>query len=544
MFAAPQHRPAARYQAPPATLSPDRRVQRTAEPAPAWRRLATAVPVSRPGDAAELEADRVADAIVRGEPAQASPAVSACPGVQRRCAACEEEQRREDEGPAQVQRKPEPGQPAHDSAGDPASPIASGGAPLSPGLREYFEPRLGADLGTVRIHTGSQAARSARDFGARAYTFGSHIVFGPEGLDSGSQSGRHLLAHELVHTVQQSGRTGPVVQRQESKDKPWIPIPVFDQLDPCIVTPQGQVCGSDAKKACEKVPAIPGCSFVCKKLGCKTSDKKIPICPPGWHESGASDLKGLCCQGTREDARFCCPPERVASADNRCCAPGEDAVDGRCTKPKPFDPSGLCLTPGQKAPSGECCFPPKVPGDWDCVEGATPPPQPQPLIFDAFEDRLRVLFKQGQPREGQSFEDSLAGGREELDQAIGLLKKDLSTGAQLVANASHEGEPDENLELTDRRLAAVSAQMKDVAWKVRSPIPQMDDTEGCRGSWGAYSCGEKNADPKTQRPGDRNVTILIFRPTELKPLPPWSPIPPLLPQPPWAWPGTPKIGPF
>jgi hypothetical protein len=43
---------------------------------------------------------------------------------------------------------------------------------------------------------------------AHAYTVGSNIVFQRDQYDPGSDSGKHMLAHELTHVVQQ--RSGPV----------------------------------------------------------------------------------------------------------------------------------------------------------------------------------------------------------------------------------------------------------------------------------------------------------------------------------------------
>lgn len=80
--------------------------------------------------------------------------------------------------------------------------LARGGRPLERGTRRFMERRFGADFSAVRVHHDAQAAQSARELQARAYTVGSHIVFGT-GEDSSSRS--RLLAHELAHTVQQGG---------------------------------------------------------------------------------------------------------------------------------------------------------------------------------------------------------------------------------------------------------------------------------------------------------------------------------------------------
>ncbi len=95
-----------------------------------------------------------------------------------------------------------------------AAPPAGG--PLDPPTRSFFEQRLGARLGDVRVHTGERAAASARALGARAYAVGRDIVFGAGAYEPATAPGARLLAHELAHVVQQ--RAGPaVVRRQPEK---------------------------------------------------------------------------------------------------------------------------------------------------------------------------------------------------------------------------------------------------------------------------------------------------------------------------------------
>lgn len=82
---------------------------------------------------------------------------------------------------------------------------SDGGQPLDPALRQGFEARLGHDLAGVRLHVGGEAAESARAVNARAYSVGQDIVFGSGAYAPGTDSGQRLLAHELTHTIQQSG---------------------------------------------------------------------------------------------------------------------------------------------------------------------------------------------------------------------------------------------------------------------------------------------------------------------------------------------------
>ncbi len=81
----------------------------------------------------------------------------------------------------------------------------SPGTPLPDAARSQFEPRFGADLGEVRVHTGPEAAASAESLDARAYTLGRDIVFGRGEYSPDTTPGRRLLAHELTHTLQPDG---------------------------------------------------------------------------------------------------------------------------------------------------------------------------------------------------------------------------------------------------------------------------------------------------------------------------------------------------
>src|SRR5207249_4824010 len=55
--------------------------------------------------------------------------------------------------------------------------LQSGGAALDPGVRRLMESRFGHDFSGVRVHTDAEAAVSAREVGATAYTMGHDLVF-------------------------------------------------------------------------------------------------------------------------------------------------------------------------------------------------------------------------------------------------------------------------------------------------------------------------------------------------------------------------------
>src|SRR6185436_13828331 len=52
------------------------------------------------------------------------------------------------------------------------------GRALPAAVQGEMSQRFGHDFSHVRVHTGSLAAESAKDVQAKAYTVGSHIVFG------------------------------------------------------------------------------------------------------------------------------------------------------------------------------------------------------------------------------------------------------------------------------------------------------------------------------------------------------------------------------
>jgi peptidoglycan hydrolase-like protein with peptidoglycan-binding domain len=91
--------------------------------------------------------------------------------------------------------------------------LPQGGTALSREERQFFEPRFGSDFGSVRIHADARADRLARAINAEAFTVGSHIAFRSERYAPQTESGRHLLAHELTHVVQQTGGN-PAAARQ------------------------------------------------------------------------------------------------------------------------------------------------------------------------------------------------------------------------------------------------------------------------------------------------------------------------------------------
>lgn len=102
-----------------------------------------------------------------------------------------------------LQRKPERGAAATAPPSSVHEVLRSSGHALDPAARQFFERGFGHDFGRVRIHADGRAADSARSVGALAYTVGADVVFGTAQYAPESPAGRKLLAHELVHVMQQ-----------------------------------------------------------------------------------------------------------------------------------------------------------------------------------------------------------------------------------------------------------------------------------------------------------------------------------------------------
>jgi hypothetical protein len=183
--------------------------------------------INEPGDAYEAEAERVADHVMNfpspeSPPLRISAAIGSSP--QRRCTSCEEEEGKLDH--------------KETSTGPSAAPpivhevLRSAGQPLDPATRAFMEKRFGHDFGKVRVHTDQRAASSASAIHALAYTSGESIIFGAGQHSPNTASGRHLLAHELTHIVQQVQRPAGVIYRQAtSQDEADKVTAVKDHTD-------------------------------------------------------------------------------------------------------------------------------------------------------------------------------------------------------------------------------------------------------------------------------------------------------------------------
>jgi hypothetical protein len=82
------------------------------------------------------------------------------------------------------------------------------GRALDESTRRHMQARLGHDFGSVRVHSDDRAGASARAVEAVAYTVGEHVVLDERRMPAAPTERDGVLAHELVHTVQQGRLAG------------------------------------------------------------------------------------------------------------------------------------------------------------------------------------------------------------------------------------------------------------------------------------------------------------------------------------------------
>lgn len=154
-------------------------------------------------DPLENEADQVADQVMR------MPQSSF---IQRKCTHCEEEDK--------AMRKPVIAgittgiQAKAGSTSTVIDPVSGAieasrgsGSKMDTETNSFMSSRFGSDFSDVNVHTDNQSVQLSNDLSARAFTVGNHIYFNQGEYQPQSDEGKHLLAHELTHTIQQNGNS-------------------------------------------------------------------------------------------------------------------------------------------------------------------------------------------------------------------------------------------------------------------------------------------------------------------------------------------------
>ena len=184
--------------------------------------IQTSLKIGQPGDKYEQEADRVADQVMRMsnadtmqmQPIEEEEEELMQPKIQMQ--PMEEEEELQPMIQMQSIAKEELVQPksnegrrfATSEINRQISSSKGSGKSLSSETNQIMSKAFNMDLGNVKIHTGTNAEQMNNDLNAKAFTHGSDIYFGKDEYDPSSLAGKKLLAHELTHVVQHSGRLG------------------------------------------------------------------------------------------------------------------------------------------------------------------------------------------------------------------------------------------------------------------------------------------------------------------------------------------------
>jgi hypothetical protein len=146
--------------------------------------------------------------------------------IRRKCAECENE----DEV---IQRKgysslvPFIQSKAQDSISQKIESVRGNGTNMDSQTKSFMESRFESNFLDVNIHTGDYAIQLAKDLNAKAFTTGKDIFFNSGNYNPGTETGKHLLAHELTHVIQQGGQS-QYIQRSVDETK-TIECPIVDE---------------------------------------------------------------------------------------------------------------------------------------------------------------------------------------------------------------------------------------------------------------------------------------------------------------------------
>jgi Domain of unknown function (DUF4157) len=395
-------------------------------------------------------------------------------------------------------------------------------------LSQEISPRRSAhggvqDFSRVRVHSDAAAAQSAKAIHADAYAAGSHLVFAEGKYSPHTERGQRLLAHELVHVLQQrelgaANNRSPLLQRQSEgsgsgsdddeksdDDKPKDPnAPDNDSSGISIKREKGKwvycvsvlghdVCSDTLQKA--------------KDYAEKMGKKKGPFIPDA----------SKCPNGINPFTGVCCPKETAWNEQSKKCEPFRpDLGPAKCA---PFErPNTLypgCCKPGEDRPGCNSVPGPVIPHAPDApvnpppgTTTVTPAPTPSPII-------LHFQFDQPSAAAARN-EQTLLKSLVPEDQGkwsswLSDLAKNPGWKFQLVGRASPEGDKAYNHGLGERRALLVKSALdakKLGANRLVDVKAECDFVEN-----GVYNCGEKDA----TGPESRQVKVIFEQPPGAQP---------------------------
>jgi len=158
----------------------------------------TKLTVGQPGDQYEQEADRTAAQVVdQMELAESPPSPESQPAAKPTALKIQPLVQPQSQGIAQ---------PQANHLEQSIESQRGSGTPLSQDIRKPMERSFGADFSGVTVHTDAESDHLNRSIHARAFTTQQDIFFKQGEYNPDNREGKELLAHELTHVVQQTGR--------------------------------------------------------------------------------------------------------------------------------------------------------------------------------------------------------------------------------------------------------------------------------------------------------------------------------------------------
>ncbi len=165
--------------------------------------------------------------------------------VQMKCDDCEEKVQRQ---PALQQQKDGAAYASNDISSKLNSKKGTGHK-LSEETQAELGQKMGANLSEVNIHTDSEAVQLTSQMGAQAFTHGGDIYFNEGKYNPHSAEGKHLLVHELTHTVQQGATpVGGGAQQGAPEGVQRSPVPELQMYSGCSSTEDSTI-NSDVSRA-------------------------------------------------------------------------------------------------------------------------------------------------------------------------------------------------------------------------------------------------------------------------------------------------------
>ncbi|MGZ4099836.1 MAG: eCIS core domain-containing protein, partial [Bacteroidia bacterium] len=162
--------------------------------------------IGKEDDEHEKEANHVADKVMRMSAGEEAEKMSvAKEGIQKMPVGNDTPIWRMTASPS-----PEMGMKASPNVEQNINSSKGSGQSLSPELQSEMGNKMGADFSGVKIHTGENAVQMNKEVGAKAFTHGNDIYFNSDQYNPSLQKGKHLLAHELTHVVQQGKHSSPI----------------------------------------------------------------------------------------------------------------------------------------------------------------------------------------------------------------------------------------------------------------------------------------------------------------------------------------------